>query len=513
MDNQMVIADLYNQSIMELEDGQIVKGTIVNVGPREVLVDVGYKSEGVIPLSEFIAPEDVKLGDEIEVYVESKEDDHGMIILSRDKAERLKGWNSIKDEYKEGDLIEGTVRRKVKGGYIINIFDTECFLPASLSGFKGVSEKDVIGNAFKFKILKMNIARHSLVLSRRDVMRMEREGARAKIWETLKVGEVYPGVVKGITDFGAFVDLGGIDGLLHIVDMSWSRISHPSEMVALGDKIEVKVLNLDKAASKVSLGLKQCKSDPWQDIETKFPAGSRIKGKVVNIMNYGVFVELEKGIEGLIHISEVSWQKRVHDIRGIFAIGDIVEVYVMSINKQGRRISLSVKQLESNPWLGAEKKFPVGSKVSGKVKGWTDYGAFVELDANLEGMIHISDMSWTKKIGHPQDILRKGQKVDVVILSVNGKNQRIALGLKQAIINPWPEIAERYAIGMELESEVIQINNFGIFVRLSEDLEGLVYASEIDSAKMSGFNPGDKLKVKIIKVDVEQGKIGLGLAA
>ncbi|HDZ77508.1 MAG TPA: 30S ribosomal protein S1 [Candidatus Omnitrophica bacterium] len=509
VEDQTTLAELYEQSVKEIKDGQIVPGKIVALSSKEVMVDIGYKSEGVIALSEFPDPKALKLGQDIEVYIENKEDDHGMIILSREKAERLKGWNKITDTSKEGDAIDGVVKRKVKGGYIVDIYGIEGFVPASLSSFRGMLDKDIMHKTFKFKIIKMNTLRRSVILSRKDALKSEREGMRTKLWEELKVGQVCSGVVKGITDFGAFIDLGGVDGLLHIMDMSWSRISHPSELVALGDKIEVMILNVDKEASKVSLGLKQRSPDPWEEVENKFPVGSRHKGKVVNILNYGVFVELEKGIEGLIHISEISWQKRIQDVKDIFAIGDMTEVQVLNIDKKSRRISLSIKQIESNPWLDAEAKFPVDSKISGKVKGFTDYGAFVELDSNLEGMIHISDMSWTKKINHPQDVLKKGQKAEVVVLSVDGANRRISLGLKQLTPNPWSGIADKYPVGMDMDSEVIQINNFGVFVKLEDDIEGLVYISEIDKEEMDKLKPGDKLKVRIFKVDAEQGKIGL----
>lgn len=508
-ENHALISDFYNKSIKEITDGQVVKGKIVNITTKEVLVDIGYKSEGVIALSEFPRPKELKVGEEIDVYVESKENDEGMVVLSKEKAERLRGWNRINDNYKEGDLIEGKIKRKVKGGYIIDMYGIEGFVPASLSTFKGVSDKETLDKILSFKIVKMNTSRRSLILSRKDALRTERESLKGKVWEKLKIGETYSGVVKGITDFGAFVDLGGVDGLLHIMDMSWSRISHPSELVALGDKIDVAVLNIDRAASKVSLGLKQRMPDPWQEIGTKFPVGSRVKGKIVNILNYGAFVELEKGIEGLIHISEISWQKKIHDLKEIFAIGDMVEVQVLNIDKDARRISLSIKQLENNPWLDAEGKFPVGSRVSGKVKGFTDYGAFVELDSNLEGMIHVSDMSWTKKISHPQEVLKKSQRVEVEVLSVDGKSQRISLGLKQLSANPWQEIALKYPMGLDLDSEVVQMNNFGVFVKLEDDLEGLVYASEIDKEEAERLKPGDKLRVRIIKVDTDQGKIGL----
>jgi small subunit ribosomal protein S1 len=340
-------------------------------------------------------------------------------------------------------------------------------------------------------------------------MQMEKDAVKEKIWQDLKIGQVYPGTIKAITDFGAFVDLGGVDGLLHITDMSWSKISHPSEIVAIGDKIEVMILNLDKESSKISLGLKQRLPDPWQDIETKFTVGAKIKGKVVNILPYGIFVEIDKGVEGLIHVSEISWTKRINNPTEMFAIGDMVETQVISVDKDSRRISLSLKQLEQNPWLEAESKYPVGAKVSGKVRGFTDYGAFVELDSNLEGMIHVSDISWTKRIAHPQDVLKKGQKIEVAILSVDSQNRRISLGLKQLQPNPWPEISAKYPIDTILEVEVVSITDFGVFVKIEEDLEGLVYASEIDKDTASSLKPQDKIKVKVIKVDAEQAKIGL----
>jgi small subunit ribosomal protein S1 len=346
-------------------------------------------------------------------------------------------------------------------------------------------------------------------LSRREAMQKEKEVAKEKIWGELKIGNTYPGTVKAITDFGAFVDLGGVDGLLHITDMSWSKISHPSEAVAIGDKIEVMVLNMDRDAGKVSLGLKQRMPDPWSEIENKFSVGQKLKGKVVNILPYGVFVELDKGIEGLIHVSEISWTKRVNNPQEMFAIGDMVETQVLSIDKDARRISLSLKQLEQNPWLEAEAKYPAGTQASGKVRGFTDYGAFVELDSNLEGMIHVSDMSWTKRVAHPQDVLKKGQKVDVVVLSVDSANRRISLGLKQTQANPWPEIAAKYPVDTVLETEVVSNTDFGVFVKLEEELEGLIYASEIDKDLAAKLKPADKIKAKVIKVDVEQAKIGL----
>jgi small subunit ribosomal protein S1 len=336
-------------------------------------------------------------------------------------------------------------------------------------------------------------------------LQKEKDELKDKLWKDLKIGQVRSGLVKSITDFGAFIDLGGVDGLLHITDMSWSKISHPSEVVAIGDNIEVMVLNIDKENNKVSLGLKQRLPDPWQEIETKYPVGTTVKTKIVNILAYGIFVELEKGIEGLIHISEISWSKRMTNLQESFAI----EAQVINVDKDSRKISLSIKQLEANPWLEAKDKYPVGSKVTGKVRGFTDYGCFVELDDNLEGMIHVSDISWTKRIAHPQDVLKKGQKIEVMVLAVDPDSRRISLGLKQNQVNPWPEIAQRYPVGTTVETEVVNITDFGVFVKLEENLEGLVYTSEIERDKMQQLKVGDKINTKVIKVDAEQMKIGL----
>ncbi|MDD5155865.1 MAG: 30S ribosomal protein S1 [Candidatus Omnitrophica bacterium] len=507
-EDKLTLEELYNQSIKIIREGEIIKGRIVTIKPKDVLVDVGFKSEGIISRAEFNEP-DLEVGKEFDFLVESIEDDAGMMVLSRQKAMRMQGWDKVVKNAQEGDLVEGKITKKVKGGFLVDVMGIEGFLPASLSAFKGMAEKDIIYKVFKFKIIKMNTLRRSLIVSRREAIQKEREEAKDKIWQELKTGEIYSGTVKAITDFGAFVDLGGVDGLLHITDMSWSKISHPSEVVALGNKIEVVVLNMDREAGQVSLGLKQRFPDPWQNIETKYSVDSKVKGKVVNILPYGIFVELEKGIEGLIHVSEISWTKRINNPSEMFAIGDIIETQILNIDKESRRISLSLKQLEQNPWLEAQDKYPAGSKVSGKVRGFTDYGAFVELDSSLEGMIHISDMSWTKRIAHPQDILKKGQKVEVAVLSVDAQNRRISLGLKQLQDNPWPQIAEKYPLETVLEAEVTSVTEFGVFVKIEPDLEGLVFSGEIDKEKAAQLKAGDKVQVKVIKVDAEQGKIGL----
>jgi len=505
----MSMAELYDKTLKKIHEGEIVTGTIVALTDKEVVVDVGYKSEGFVPIEEFRKKEELEVDHQIDVLVESVEDDEGKLVLSRAKAEKVQGWQKVMVDVEEGHVVEGRVIKQVKGGYMVEVEGVEGFLPLSLSAFKGYPIENILANTYTFQVAKINKQRRNLILSRRDVLQKEREKIREKLWSELEKGQKRMGTIKGITDFGVFIDLGGVDGLLHITDMSWARINHPSEMVSLGDKIEVLILDFDKENSKVSLGLKQISPNPWDDIYDKYPAGSKVKGKVVNIMPYGVFIEIEKGIEGLLHSSEISWQKKLVNPQEMFNLGDEVEVQIINVDKDSKRISLSMKQLEENPWQDAENKFTVGSQVKGIIRGFTDYGAFVELESGLEGMIHVSDMSWTKKINHPQDILHKGQVVDIVVLGVDSQNHKITLGLKQLTPNPWPEIAEKYPVGSEVEAEVVLNSNFGVFVKLNDDVEALVYSSEIDKEKAAALKPGDKLKVKIIKVDVEQMKIGV----
>ena len=508
-DKRASMMEMYVSTLKDIRDGQIVKGSIVAISEQEVVVDIGFKSEGFVPIFEFLDKDSLTIGKEIEVLIESIEDEDGRVILSHAKAQKMQGWQKLSESIDEGDLIEGKVVRQVKGGFIVDVFGVEGFLPLSLSAFKGVPIHEIMASKYKFQITKMNKERRNLIVSRREVVYKEREEARGKLWDQLKKGERRLGTVKSVTDFGAFIDLGGVDGLLHITDMSWSRINHPSEIVAVGDKIEVLILDFDRVNSKVSLGLKQILQNPWDNIEQKYPVGSKVKGKVVNIMPYGVFIEVEKGIEGLLHSSEITWQKKIVNPQEMFAIGDIIEVQIISIEKDSKRISLSMKQLESNPWEDADSKFPTGSKVSGTVRGFADYGAFVELGSNLEGMIHISDMSWTKRINHPQEILKKGQNIEVIILGVDKDSRKITLGLRQLEENPWPEIANKYPVGTEAEAEVVQNSNFGVFVKFEDGLEALIYSSEIDKEVADKLAPGEKIKVKIIKVDVEQMKIGV----
>ncbi len=508
-DQRSVMEELYASTLKDIKEGEVIKGVVAAINPKEVIVDIGFKSEGFVPIEEFRNPSELALGQELEVLIENIEDDDGRLVLSYSKAERLKGWQKISDDLNEGDIIEGRVVRAVKGGYIVDVFGVEAFLPMSLSAFKGLSNHDITTTNYKFVVAKMNKQRRNLILSRREMVAKEREEVRGKLWGELKKGQKRKGVVKGITDFGAFVDLGGVDGLLHITDMSWSRINHPSEIVAVGQRIEVLILDFDQANSKVSLGLKQITSNPWDEAVAKFPAGSKVKGKIVNIMPYGVFIEIDKGIEGLLHASEITWQKKMVNPQEMFKLADVVEVQIINVDKDAKRISLSMKQLEANPWESAAAKFTAGAMVKGAVRGFTDYGAFVELEAGLEGMIHVSDMSWTKKVNHPQEVLQKGQEVDVVVLAVDADSRKITLGLKQLQPNPWNTIATKFPVGSVLPSVVVMNSNFGVFVKLEEDVEALVYSSEIDKQQAASLKAGDTLQVKVIKVDVEGMKIGV----
>jgi small subunit ribosomal protein S1 len=460
-------------------------------------------------MEEFRNPALIEIGQTIDVLIETIEDEEGKLVLSHGKAERQKGWLKIADVINEGDAVEGRVVRVVKGGYIADVQGVEAFLPMSLSSFKGMSHDMIMNNTWKFLVAKMNKQRRNLILSRREIVQKEHEESRKNLWGKLEKGQRRTGMVKGITDFGAFIDLGGVDGLLHITDMSWSRISHPSEIVSLGQRIEIVILDFDKENSKVSLGLKQITANPWEAVYDKYPAGTVVKGKIVNIMPYGVFVEIDKGIEGLLHSSEITWQKKMVNPQEMFTLGQAVEVQVINVDRDAKRISLSMKQLEDNPWLKAEEKFPLDSKVKGTVRGFADYGAFVELEHGLEGMIHVSDMSWTRKVNHPQEVLQKGQVVEVVVLAVDAKARKITLGLKQLLPNPWADIAQKYPVETVVEATVITNSNFGVFVKLDDEVEALVYSSEIDKEEAAKLKTGDSLRVKVIKVDVEQMKIGV----
>jgi small subunit ribosomal protein S1 len=509
-------AKMYQDSIVSIKEGQILKGKILAVNQKDVLIDVGYKSEGLVALSEFSDPESLKVGDEVDVYLESKEDENGMVVLSKEKAERSLGWETVIAKYGEGDMVEGKVSKKVKGGFMVNV-GVEAFLPASLAGSRTFGNvNQLMGQAFQFKIVKINKARRNIVVSRRDAISQQREEDKKKLFETLQKGAVMPGIVRNITDFGAFVELeGGTIGLLHITDMSWGRISHPSEVLAIGDKIDVVILDFVPETSRISLGLKQKTQNPWETVDTKFAVASKVKGTVVNLVPYGAFVELEKGVEGLLHISELSWTKKYGHPNELLAIGDRIEVQVLDIDKSNKKISLGIKQLESNPWLEVDKKYSVGMKVKGKVRNMTDYGVFVELEDGIDGLVHVSDISWTKRIGHPKDVFKKAEKVEAVVLAVDSANRRISLGVKQNTPDPWDDIAAKYAAESVMNGKVTKVANFGLFVEIAPDLEGLAHISEIalvEGEKLEEkFKVGDELKVKVLKVDSLQHKIALSL--
>jgi len=507
MQDDFNLENAYFESIKELKESDIVKGKILKVSKAGVIVDVGYKAEGIIPKEEFIGI-DISNLKEIDVYVENIEDEEGKIVLSFKKARELEGWKKLMTEYKEGDIVEGIITKKVKGGYMVDVFGIEGFLPQSLSTFKNI-DTEAIGNKFNFQIIKMTKPKESFILSRRDVIRIEKELQKKKIWEELEVGKIVRGKVKAITNFGAFIDLGGIDGLLHIGDMSWKKISHPSEVVAVGDELDLIVLSFNREQNKVSLGLKQIIADPWKDIDKKYPIGSMQKGRVTNLQNYGVFVELEKGIEGLIHISEISWTKKIVNLSDMFAVGDTIEVKVIGIDIGKRRISLSLRQLEKDPWENIEEIVVVDSIVKGIPMSYTRNFVNIKLENGLDGIIYNEDISWTKRVSIAKEILKKDQVYDFKVLGIDKQNRKVILGLKQLKEDPWPKILEKYPIGSIVEVEVIKITNFGVFVKLEEELEGLIFSSEIDKEALSNIKPKDKLKAKILKIDPKTAKVGL----
>lgn len=507
---------IYEESMKEFKEGQIVKGRVLNIGANDVLLDIGYKSEASVPVSQFKDIANIKVGDEVDLFLERLEDEEGKVVVSKERADKLQGWDAVVNNSQEGSIVKGKVLHKTKGGLVVDI-GVEAFLPASLivaKGFPNVNQ--MLGQTYNFKIVKLNKQKKNIVVSRKDVLAQEREEAKTTFFEGLQPGQARQGLVKNITDFGAFVSLGNMDGLLHITDMSWGRISHPSEMLAVGDKIDVVVLNFDKTTNKISLGLKQKTQNPWEGIDVKYPVGSKVKGRVTNIVPYGAFIELEKGVEGLVHISELSWTKRVTNINEVLAIGDVVEVVVLSFDRENQKISLGIKQTELNPWLEIENKYPVGTKVKAKVRTIVDYGAFVELeDDAIDGLIHVSDMSWTKRIGHPSEILKKGQKIEAVVLNVDVASKKLALGLKQATADPWLQLAEKYPAGTALEGQVTKVANFGIFVEIDKDVEGLAHISEVDpnfsKAMEAHYKVGDKIKVRVVKVDASQRRIALSV--
>ncbi|MEX2545725.1 MAG: 30S ribosomal protein S1 [Phycisphaeraceae bacterium] len=507
---------LLEGQIADFKPGTILQGKIVGRAGDDYLVEVGLKSEGILDKNEFDDADSVEIGDTVEVLLEAVEGTSGTVQVSKRKADRIRGWENIINSKDEGDPVEGRVMRKIKGGLLVDI-GVPVFLPASQVDIRRPSDIGIyIGQTIQAQILKIDTERRNIVISRRKLIEEERAEKRKHLLTNIKEGDLVTGVVKNIADFGAFVDLGGIDGLLHITDMSWGRVGHPSDVVKIDQKIEVKILNIDYDKEKIALGLKQKEASPWEDIEKKYPANTRVKGVVTNIMSYGAFVKLEEGVEGLVHISEMSWTKRINHPSEMVSVGEEVEVVVLDINKDKQEISLGIKQTEVNPWELVAEKYPPGTVVEGKVRNLASYGAFVEIEPGIDGLLHVSDLSWTKKLTHPNELLKKSDVVRCVVLEVDREKQRIALGLKQMSEDPWHEaIPTHYQPGMIVQGKVTKITNFGVFVELEDDLEGLLHISELADHKVE--NPqdvvkvGDELEVKILRVDIDERKIGLSL--
>ncbi len=508
----------YEQSMNEIQEGEVARGTIVAVENDYVVVDIGYKSEGQIDINEFRDPEgDIKaeVGMEVDVLLERAEDEDGTIILSKEKAAKIKVWDEISRVYNDDGMIHGTIVGRVKGGMSVDI-GVNAFLPGSQVDLRPVRNLDaLIGQDFDFKILKFNKKRSNIVLSRRVLLEEERESKKAETLKVLEEGQVMEGVVKNITDYGVFVDLGGIDGLLHITDMSWGRVGHPSEMFNIGDEITVKILSFDRDRERVSLGLKQLKEDPWTDAADRYPVGTRIVGKVVSLADYGAFVEVEEGIEGLIHVSEMSWTRKVRHPSKIVNVGDNVEAVVLSISPEQKRISLGMKQVEPNPWDVIAEKYPVGTTIEGRIKNITDFGLFIGIDEGIDGLVHISDISWTKRIKHPGELYKKGDEVQAIVLNIDRENERFSLGIKQLEGDPWEEIPHKYQVGTRVQGVITNVTDFGLFVELEEGVEGLVHVSEISEEKIKTpvgmYNVGDVIEAKVVSVNRRERKIGLSM--
>lgn len=498
-----------------MSPGSLLKGRIVEITKDHVVVDVGLKSEGLVPIQEFSDPTQLILDAEVEVLLDQPEDDNGQIVLSREKAERLRQWEYILEHCEEGSIVKGQIIRKVKGGLMVDI-GMEAFLPGSQIDNKRIKNLDeYIGKTYEFKILKINIDRKNVVVSRRELLEAERISKKAEVLENIKVNDVREGVVKNITDFGVFLDLDGIDGLLHITDMTWKRIKHPSEMVHLGQKLEVMILSVDRDKGRVALGLKQKEANPWDEIEQKYPPGTILSGKITNLVPYGAFMEIEPGIEGLIHVSEMSWTKNITDPKDFVQLGQDVKAIVLSIHRDEGKISLGMKQLEANPWDDVIAKYPVGANVKAEITNLTNFGAFVELEPGVEGLIRISDLSWIKKVSHPSEILKKGDEVDAVVLSVDPESKKITLGVKQLGTNPWELIEEKMPVGTLVKGKVTKIAAFGAFVDLDGGLEGFIHVTELSDQAFGKvedvISKGDTVAAKVIKIDVENKKINLSI--
>jgi len=511
---------LFEESLRTVKPGGVVKGRVVGITSTHVLIDVGYKSEGQIPLQEFMDRQgnvQVKVGDDVDVYFDSSEGENGGIVLSRQRAESMKVWEKIEKAFNEGEGIQGHIIGKVKGGFKVDV-GVPAFLPGSHVDIRPSRNLDrFIGTTDRFAVVKYNRARGNVVVSRRALLEKERNSLKQEILKVLEEGVILEGTVKNITGYGAFVDLGGIDGILHISDMSWGRISHPSEIVQVGDKIKVVVLKFDPEKERISLGMKQLTPDPWQTVAEKYAVGSRIQGKVISLMDYGAFVELESGIEGLIHISEMSWTRKIAHPSKLLQVGQNVEVVVLNVDPGHRRISLGLKQVMANPWEEAKEKYPVGSVVKGPVRNVTDFGIFVGIEEGIDGLVHISDLHWTKKIKHPSELYKKGDIVEATVLGVNVENARFSLGIKQLTTDPWKIIAQRYPVGSKIKGQVTSVPDFGVFVRIEEGVEGLIHVSQLSSERVdkpsSLFKVGDSVEAEVINIDPAERKIGLSIRA
>ena len=513
-------AKLYEASIKDLKEREVVSGSVIGITDDGVLVDVGYKSEGMIPRKQF---EDengeltVGVGDEVEVFLEKQEDAEGLIYLSKEKADKMKVWNDIGKAYDDNKPVSGKIISRIKGGLTVDI-GVKAFLPGSQVDIRPIRNLDrLVGEEFFFKIIKFNPRRGNVVLSRRVLLEDERENKKEETLKVLEEGSVMEGVVKNITDYGAFIDLGGIDGLLHITDLSWGRLQHPSEIITVGDTVNVKVLKFDREKERVSLGMKQLTEDPWELVSDRYPIGARVSGTVVSITDYGAFVKLEDGVEGLVHISEMTWNRRVKHPSKLVDVGDLVETQVLNFDKDNRRISLGMKQVEPNPWDVVAEHYPPGSIIEGKVRTLTDFGAFVGLEEGIDGLIHVSDMSWTRKINHPSEVVKKGDPVKVVVLSVDKTRERLSLGLKQLSTNPWEQIGSTYPVGSILTGKVVSHADFGTFVQLMEGIEGLIHVSEMGledgQSAAEAYPPDSEVKVKILSLDSDERKVSLSITA
>jgi small subunit ribosomal protein S1 len=516
------LLDLYDNSFRNIAEGEVVKGTVLKVTASEVIVDVGYKSEGIIAVDEFVDENgqiSVQPGDLVDVLLERTEDREGYVVLSREKAEKMKIWDEVEKAYAERKVVIGRVIERIKGGLAVDI-GVRAFLPGSQIDVRPVRNLDALrGQELRMRVIKVNKKRGNIVLSRKVLLEEENAEKKKHTLDTLAEGKVLPGVIKNITDYGAFVDLGGIDGLLHITDMSWGRVTHPSELFKVNDPIDVIVLKYDPATERVSLGHKQLHADPWSNVTERYPVGARMSGKVVSLTDYGAFVELEAGVEGLIHVSEMSWSKRVKHPSKVLNVGDSVEAMVLGVDPGARRISLGLKQVESNPWHELSEKYPIGTTITGKVRNLTEFGAFVEVEEGIDGLIHISDMSWSKRLKHPSEVLKKGDEVQAQVLNIDAENQRLSLGLKQLQTDVWDEFFSQHNVGDTVEGKVVRLTNFGAFVELVEGIEGLIHVSEFDDTPQAGkegkldLQVGESYQMKIIKLIPTERKIGLSIRA